>query len=436
MNKIKVEKVVDIFCDNLNIINIRYRNIIKELMINIIAKYENCGITEVEDKQQYLIKNDNDKYSIEDFFLNRLLFNVTNFEIKTTGGRAEYNESSKSIIINKNKLETLLDKYTTISFTEEQKFLAAKKVVMHEFEHALQTQFDYGPVLGPMSEKYKYLYNKLFNANLGLKLNEIYDGRSLFPYQGNGNRTQSGLKGHARNEDKYKKYVGTLPFGKSNTQNDTENNVNEIFNESESLLMSGSDEHQKEIFPSGNIINVKNKESSNFLITNYGFMLKLLLGEERTFEGMYLDRNKIIDYFNEQFEQIFRNVFEEHFIRQYPNINIIDGWSILHLVIGETKYTYEYGNKSLSDLLHSKLNYAFALCFEKVIKSNIEKGMSFNSCKNMWEEFKSLSLYNRNPEQTKLLPHVKVLNTLREYIKYKFKLENNYEIPDSIHRTK
>ena len=61
MDKIKVEKIVDIFCDNINILNNRYRNIIKELMINIIEKYEKTGVYEVEDEQQYLIKSKNNK---------------------------------------------------------------------------------------------------------------------------------------------------------------------------------------------------------------------------------------------------------------------------------------------------------------------------------------------------------------------------------------
>ena len=275
MNKIKVEKVVDVFCDNLNITNVRYRDIIKELMINIISHYEKCGVMEVEDKQQYLIKNDNNKYTIEDFFLNRLLFNITNFEIKNTGGRAEYDDSCKAITINRNKLETLLDKFTEKTFTDAQKFLAAKKVVMHEFEHALQTKFEYGPVLDHQCEIYKNLYKKLLYANLGVKLNEIYDGRTLFPYKSDGNRIQTGLKGHAKSIDKYKMYVGTQPFKLSDNSYATENNVNEIFNESESLVMSGSDQKQQEVFPSGNMINIKNKESSNFLITNYGFILKM-----------------------------------------------------------------------------------------------------------------------------------------------------------------
>ena len=160
MNKIKVEKVVDVFCDNLNITNIRYRDIIKELMINIISHYEKCGVMEIEDKQQYIIKNDNDKYTIEDFFLNRLLFNVTSFEVKDYGGRADYSDYQRKITINRNKISTLLDKYSNLSFTDEQKFLAAKKVIMHEFEHALQTKFEYGPYINDC-EHYKSLYNKL-----------------------------------------------------------------------------------------------------------------------------------------------------------------------------------------------------------------------------------------------------------------------------------
>lgn len=128
MNRIKVEKVVDVFCDNLNIANIRYRNIIKELMVNIIQKYETCGIKEIEDNQQYLIKSNNSKYSVEDFFLNRLLFNVTSFEVKDTGGRADYSDYQRKISLNRNKLATLLDRYSNMSFTDEQKFLAAKKL--------------------------------------------------------------------------------------------------------------------------------------------------------------------------------------------------------------------------------------------------------------------------------------------------------------------
>ena len=427
MNRIKVEKVVDVFCDNLNISNIRYRNIIKELMVNIIEKYERCGLNTIKDEQQYIIKNNNNEYLIEDFFLNRLLFNVTSFEIKDSGGRADYSDYQRKISLNRNKLATLLDRYSTMSFTDEQKFLAAKKVVMHEFEHALQTSFEQGPYINDF-EHYKSLYNRLLSANLNIQLNEIYDGRKLFQYMGNGRRIQSGLIG-SNDHDLYKKYTGTFYLSPNDNKYTSENNINEIFNESEALLMSGSDEKKQETLPSGNRMNVRNIESSNFLITNYGFMLKMLLGEQRTFNGMYLDRKVIIDYFNIHYGKIFEQIFGEHLRKKYPNTNIVDGWSILHMAINEAKYSYEDGAKEFSEVCHVKLNLALSLCFEKMIKERIDLGESFESIKQQWNEFANLSLYNSDVQKNNTLPHAQILNNLREYIKQQ-NLNNNFNQSD------
>ena len=51
--------------------------------------------------------------------------------------------------------------------------------------------------------------------------------------------------------------------------------------------------------------------------------------------------------------------------KKYPNINIFDGWSILHMAINEAKYSYEDGAKEFSEICHVKLNLALSLCFEK-----------------------------------------------------------------------
>lgn len=96
------------------------------------------------------------------------------------------------------------------------------------------------------------------------------------------------------------------------------------------------------------------------------------------------------------------------------------------MVIGEAKYSYENDAKEYSDIYHSKLNYAFSLCFEKLINQNLENGMLLDSCKDMWNEFTSFAQYNDNLENMKLLPHVQVLNNLQENINSKFKLDNTY----------
>lgn len=424
MNKIRIERIVDIFCDNLEINNIRYRNIIKELMVNIISKYEKIGIKEIEDNQEYIIKSDNDKYSIEDFFLNRLLFNVTDFEITNSGSRAFYDPSINGVHLNRTKLSTLLDRYSMYNFTEEEKFLAAKKVVMHEFEHALQTQYDKGPRI-TSSEQYKNLYKRLLSSNMNLKLNPLYDGRKIGNKLGYGVIKQSGVKGS--NKDIYKKYKGTFYLDQNNPKYFSEDNINEIFNESESLEISRSNQNISSFFPSGNRINIRNIESSNALITNYGFMLKTLLGEQITFEGMYQDRDKIINYFNNNYGDIFESVFKEHLERKYPNVKAIDGWSILNMAISEAKYSNENGAKEYSEMCHLKLNLAFSLCFDKLMKKRIELGEIFEESKQKWEEYKNLVIYNNDQEKNNQLPHVNVLLNLKEYIKLQKDKNNNLE---------
>lgn len=422
MNKIRVERIVDIFCNNLQISNIRYRSIIKELMVNIISKYEKLGIKEIEDNQEYLIKKDNNMYSVEDFFLNRLLFNVTNFEVKNNGNRAFFDPNSNSIFLNRGKLSNLLDKFSNYNFTDEEKFLAAKKVVMHEFEHALQTQYDKGPNINSVTN-YKNLYKKLLEANMNLNLNPLYDGRRIGNKLGKGNKKQSGVMGNEN--DIYKKYKGTFYLEQNDPNYFMEDNLNEIFNESEALLISGSNQNLEIIFPSGNRTKVRNLESSNQLITNYGFILKMLLGEKNTFEGMYQDRNIIINYFNNNYGKIFEEVFKDHMEKHYPNVKSFDGWSILNMAINETKYSHENGAKEYSEICHLKLNLSFSLCLEKMIKRRLDIGETFENAKQMWEEYTNFVVYNKDVEKNKELPHIKVLFDLKEYIKKYKTIEDN-----------
>ena len=75
MNKQKVNDFVDAFCDALSLKQ-GYRTTLKELMENIITKYEKSVYTIPSDSNVYLIKPTNGVYSVEDFFLNRLMRNV------------------------------------------------------------------------------------------------------------------------------------------------------------------------------------------------------------------------------------------------------------------------------------------------------------------------------------------------------------------------
>ena len=79
MNKIKVQEFCQVYSKALNLDN-EIESIITELMINIISKYENkipsIPASLDQSTSSYLIKPINGKYSIEDFFLNRLIRNI------------------------------------------------------------------------------------------------------------------------------------------------------------------------------------------------------------------------------------------------------------------------------------------------------------------------------------------------------------------------
>ena len=86
MNKVKICDFVDVY-SKVNNLNSEYNEILKKLMINIISFYEktNINISVIEDSSEtYLIKAVNGYYSVEDFFLNRLMRNVMNINIFST----------------------------------------------------------------------------------------------------------------------------------------------------------------------------------------------------------------------------------------------------------------------------------------------------------------------------------------------------------------
>ena len=94
------------------------------------------------------------------------------------------------------------------------------------------------------------------------------------------------------------------------------------------------------------------------------------------------------------------------------------------MAINEAKYSYEAGAKEYSEDCHVNLNVALSLCFEKMILEKINLGESFESIKQQWNEFDNLSLYNSDIQKNNTLPHVQILNNLREYIKHNVNQSN------------
>ena len=125
-----------------------YTEVLKELLPKIIRKYSKIvqDITEKQDDyDKYIIKPINGKYSVEDFFLNRLMRNVLEVEvdnISNDGHKGGYLDELQKITLSPSIISKQLDGLLSANIPnlETIKKTASKKVVMHEFEHALQSQ--------------------------------------------------------------------------------------------------------------------------------------------------------------------------------------------------------------------------------------------------------------------------------------------------------
>ena len=143
MNKQKVNDFVDAFCDALSLKQ-GYRITLKELMENIITKYEKSVHTIPSDSNVYLIKPTNGAYSVEDFFLNRLMRNVWAVSVvDDIDEKGAFTPAYNDIAFNIKKINSQMDKYQDILGNDfmTKRESARKKVVMHEFQHALQTVY-------------------------------------------------------------------------------------------------------------------------------------------------------------------------------------------------------------------------------------------------------------------------------------------------------
>ena len=376
-------------------------------MENIISKYEKIVPyipVSMDNSQVYIIKATDGKYSVEDFFLNRLMRNVWFVSEITPQGIQEgfydphlkggYNPQFQEVSFNTVKLEKQVNSYKDVlkNNFEIMKKTATKKVIMHEFEHALQTRFDNGLYLNGRS-----IYNELSDEILKL---EKYE--NIRPY----NEIKNNSPFHS-------KYISTGVHFSSYSDNenfktyrdvDDATNLNEILNETESLEMS----HQKQylsavIGKNGCLYPYRNPESSNGIISNYGDLFKLVFGKSNSFKLMYINPEIMLQKFNESFNEIFQTEYSS------------DKDAIELFITAITKI-----KKENDELDHLKLNNVLALCLEKRIKSCISNPKINNqTLLNTINIFEGFSVTNEDESKRNNYAHIKKINELRELVKTK-----------------
>lgn len=246
---------------------------------NVIASI-NC---EYDLTNDYIFKAINREYPLDIFLINRLLKNIAiiKFQEQYLFPESHYDADLREILLDAERLKKLNKSQM-------------RKVVYHEFLHALKTdfineQFFLSKEYFDLKEKIKKIYPNLVN-DFELKADKqegIYD---------------------------VKRHTGLI-YGKKSSKayynNENIDDADEILNESDSIILSKDTTAATfKMKDSNRMLLVYNPESSNVSITNYGFLLSAMLNKKILFIGQYLEPSYLINYFNMLYNDIFRSNFK------------------------------------------------------------------------------------------------------------------------------
>ena len=413
MNKVKICDFVDVY-SKVNNLNSEYNEILKKLMINIISFYEktNINISVIEDSSEtYLIKAVNGYYSVEDFFLNRLMRNVMNINIFSTlneyinntlgtpNVKGSFSSDINDLNINGELLNEIYKKYGN---KKADTFVS--KVIMHEFEHALQTKYEnkiscenrekYNQLLSSLSSYKNGIYNKalISNSELNSLFTDYEYEKSKPIFCGAGFRDNS--------LNRKNKYFHLDKTG-----------LVETLNERESLIMSGIVKPEYRIrFNDGSMQKVFDPDSGNKYNVNFAYLLNLLVGEKILFKGMYINPDILYNELNK---------YNDIFLSEYNMSNNVDSTMKIMQIL-----TNIYENHKIEDI--NKLNFVLVKCIIKKIKNNLSNHLFSNDeAINMLRRAKQFSTYTdmESSNHEKLINNT--LNILENNSKDKQNNDNN-----------
>ena len=307
-----------------NYLEVSLEDFIFEILLSIYEENKNaieaisCEFDRTDD---YIFKDVNGEYPLDIFLINRLLRNIgmIAFQRQYMFSESHYDADLREILLDAERISSLNK-------------AQIRKVVYHEILHALKTdfrneQFFQSRKYFELKEKIKRFYPDLVNDfSPKIDLPEgIYD---------------------------VKRHVG-LSYSKKDVKriynNSSVDDVDEILNESESIILSDDTNGATiKMSDSDRLLLVYNPESSNVRITNYGFLLKAMLNKKIVFIGQYLEPSFLIDYFNRLYTDIFKK-----------NYGIDDtAWNIFSSAISRIKKDFtEELNIELLDTIYDCVKY-------------------------------------------------------------------------------
>lgn len=411
MNKEKINDFVNIWAQTVGLTESRYINFIKKDIARRCAMYEST-ISSINVKDNdcdaYIIKPIDGKYSLEDFFLNRLMLGLReiSFSGALEGNGGEYSADQKSLAVDVDKIKsTILDKAIRHPALQGKHTQIIQKTIEHELGHCLKSAFTngYKAPIGSGREQdviYENLINNLLRFQNGKYAHQIKTIQEL-NHDGDSSPIKTGV------HDSYSIYDYRLEY------------VDELLNETESLELTNSNvpheikrlrDNNGNDSPTGNYVNVYNYISGYSTITGYGSILKSLLGKSDTFHAEYISSPDIFKKFDLEYADIVQDVWGLDPSKFSPVKSIsIDFYDLVL-------------KKRFDETTMLKLDEFFAKCYERKIEKSISQSggsLSQEFIDTTLEEIKQFQerlTTNDDPQKREQLAHNIVFNNIRTRI--------------------
>ena len=185
--------------------------------------------------------------------------------------------------------------------------------------------------------------------------------------------------------------------------------LDEIFNESEALEISNMKTSQFEYNMKHGDKKIYNYDSSNYKITSYGNMMKIIMGNEKTYRAMYEDSDIIYKFFD-QFKDISKEVFKTN-----------DTTTPLHAILIGLDHVRNNSNMDVAN----DLDLFFTKCLEKRVYHDLKNpnisNDEINRINNYIENFQNQMIRSSNNS----LQQEIIINNLKELTKKRSNELNN-----------
>ena len=367
------------------------KNMLKDNIIKRASMYN--GITpNINPEESSVIINPT---STVDVFLNRLVNNIRVYNLSNTytppsqlGNKGDYAGGSQTLGLESyNSIkDSVKDKFNNkgISISNEQLDICVRKVFNHEIGHALQHSFKGND--GMINNNYNIVV-----SNLAQKYPNMFQVPNKIQIQ----QINGGVKPKENNI-----------YSKLDKQSTL---LDEIFNESEALEISNMKNSQFEYNMKHGNKKIYNYDSSNYKITSYGNMMKIIMGNEKTYRAMYEDSDIIYKFFD-QFKDISKEVFKTN-----------DTTTPMHAILIGFDHVR---NKSNMDVAND-LDLFFTKCLEKRVYHDLKNpnisNDEINRINNYIENFQNQMIRSSNNS----LQQEIIINNLKELTKKRSNELNN-----------